>query len=366
MRVKILILGGTAPTQLILQVLYCLGKTNKFTLHVICHNDSYSVKFSRWVSAFWRISLEPSPELMDRIISICKQNSIPFILPVNINMFHLLICHKKKISEAGIKTIRLPTKEIYELANNKKKICYFLRENNLPHPHTICVDDDLISHLERVNFPLIIKPSFGGGGHGIKFCEDKETFLQYTKTFNQEINPLILQEFVPGYNLGVSVYCVDGKILQYTIQKELIQKDKYDFTPSKIIQFIDDSTLFDVVQKLMMNLNWQGVAHIDIRYNEKTGEYFILEINPRFWGSLLGSYHIGVNFPVICCDDILTGEINDKKKHTGYYCTLSGYVSLVKRRIKDNRYMMDVKLTDSPFFDYLKDPLARFLQFLKI
>jgi len=38
------------------------------------------------------------------------------------------------------------------------------------------------------------------------------------------------------------------------------------------------------------------VANIDTRFDENKGQALIIEIKPRYWGSLLASTSVGVNF----------------------------------------------------------------------
>jgi hypothetical protein len=51
----------------------------------------------------------------------------------------------------------------------------------------------------------------------------------------------------------------------------------------------------------MRALNWSGVANIDLRYDEDKKEVKILEINPRYWASVIGSLVAGINFPNLAC-----------------------------------------------------------------
>lgn len=49
---------------------------------------------------------------------------------------------------------------------------------------------------------------------------------------------------------------------------------------------------------MLQAMEWRGVAMVEFKRDRKTGEYKLLEINPRFWGSLPLALHCGVNFPV--------------------------------------------------------------------
>lgn len=42
---------------------------------------------------------------------------------------------------------------------------------------------------------------------------------------------------------------------------------------------------------------YHGVGEVDSRYDPSTDTYQLLELNPRFWASLLYSLEAGINFP---------------------------------------------------------------------
>ncbi len=91
--------------------------------------------------------------------------------------------------------------------------------------------------------------------------------------------------------------CRDGEILAHTIQQPFTRAT--NFTPAGGVEFVCDDRVLAVTRATMAALKWNGVAHLDLRYDTTRHALVLLEINPRFWGSLLGSLHAGVNFPLL-------------------------------------------------------------------
>lgn len=49
--------------------------------------------------------------------------------------------------------------------------------------------------------------------------------------------------------------------------------------------------------RLLTELNWEGVAMVECKHDPVTDRYYVIEINPRFWGSLQLAIDAGVDFP---------------------------------------------------------------------
>jgi predicted ATP-grasp superfamily ATP-dependent carboligase len=64
---------------------------------------------------------------------------------------------------------------------------------------------------------------------------------------------------------------------------------------------VRDEKVLAQVAALMQSLHWSGVANIDFKLDEQKGSMTVLEVNPRYWGSLLASLYAGVNFPYLAC-----------------------------------------------------------------
>ncbi len=121
----------------------------------------------------------------------------------------------------------------------------------------------------------------------------------FLRTNTDPPGTFIAQRFVPGFDIDCSVLCREGEVLAHTIQRGIIPRRK-PFAPPAGIAFIAHAGVLSVTRRLMRALRWRGVAHVDLRCDPE-GRVFVIEVNPRYWGSLLGSLAAGVNFPYLAC-----------------------------------------------------------------
>src|SRR5699024_4225225 len=63
-----------------------------------------------------------------------------------------------------------------------------------------------------------------------------------------------------------------------------------------ILEFAHNEKALDLVRRIVKAANFSGVANIDLRIDEKSGEIKVIECNPRFWYTLQASLWRGLNF----------------------------------------------------------------------
>jgi D-aspartate ligase len=96
------------------------------------------------------------------------------------------------------------------------------------------------------------------------------------------------------------VLCREGKILAHTIQFSARSR-KNPFIVDDAIRFAPHDGAFALIERTMAALHWNDVAHLDMREDERDGRIYIVDFNPRYWATLLGSLTAGVNFPYLAC-----------------------------------------------------------------
>ncbi|WP_254273035.1 ATP-grasp domain-containing protein [Haloarcula marina] len=106
----------------------------------------------------------------------------------------------------------------------------------------------------------------------------------------------IVQEYVPGTEYTVRALYHEGEPL-FSTQKALRRGFKYPRGPSVYHEAVDIPELWDAARAVLDELEWHGLASVGFIGDEETGEFKLLEINPRFWSSLPCDLHAGVDYP---------------------------------------------------------------------
>jgi predicted ATP-grasp superfamily ATP-dependent carboligase len=282
-----------------INVLRCLGQMNNVSVFVLSSDPRKAIRYSRYCTKF--ISYQDE-NCMSRINAICetvKKIKPDVVLPVDVHTIPLL--SDDKLLPKLTSLVPLPSVESFKIANNKWLLAQWLKINDIPCPRTILFksdDPDFEKIISSFAFPVLLKPSAGFGGEGIEFFPEPQHLHHYCKkqNFSREF---ILQNFIDGYDLDCSVLCMNGKIMAYTIQKEFISGAS--FRRATAIDFFYDRNTYNLVSEVVKKLDWSGIAHIDLRYDVADDQVKLIEINPRYWGSLMGSFCSGVNFPYLAC-----------------------------------------------------------------
>jgi predicted ATP-grasp superfamily ATP-dependent carboligase len=178
--------------------------------------------------------------------------------------------------------------ELFEQLYDKWRFATLLEELSLPGPRTTlirCVDD-----LERCKIepPAIIKPTQGEAGFGI---ETVSTFDELRAAVERrpdlQENPLVLQSYIPGSDIDLSLLADQGRCVAWTVQQR---------AENGAMRLLDRSDVLELGAELVRRTGYHGVMHLDMRIDRRNDGVVILESNPRFWGSLCYSVWAGVNF----------------------------------------------------------------------
>ncbi|WP_210423507.1 carboxylate--amine ligase [Halorussus marinus] len=107
----------------------------------------------------------------------------------------------------------------------------------------------------------------------------------------------IVQEYVPGNDeYGFFALYDEGEALA-TFQHRQLRGYKYCGGPSAYRESVDIPALEAAGLRLLDELDWHGLAMVEFLHDDETGEFELMEVNPRFWSSLPFTVQAGVDFP---------------------------------------------------------------------
>ncbi|MHA1268219.1 MAG: ATP-grasp domain-containing protein [Candidatus Helarchaeota archaeon] len=155
--------------------------------------------------------------------------------------------------------------------------------------------NDLDNTCRDINYPVVFKPTDGVGGEGISLIKNKseiEFGIKKIRNCSNQ-NEFIIQEFIDGDDVSVSLFIKDGTIKPLTLNYQLITlKSPHEETKYKggYIPFTHNSIktqdIFDIAKKCIKLIpGLAGYVGIDFILKEKP---YIIEINPRLTTSYVG------------------------------------------------------------------------------
>jgi protein-tyrosine-phosphatase/predicted ATP-grasp superfamily ATP-dependent carboligase len=111
------------------------------------------------------------------------------------------------------------------------------------------------------------------------------------------LTPVLEQEYVPGSGAGVECLYRHGQLL-WCFRHERVHELPLAGGASTYRRSAPaDGPLVADAIRLLDSLAWHGVAMVEFKQTAG-GEWWLMEINPRLWGSLALAVDAGVNFPV--------------------------------------------------------------------
>lgn len=247
--------------------------------------------------------------------SIIDSNEIDVFFPVKNDSLTRIWSNKDKY---GTSLSYLGAIEKYHILNDKDKLHVLAEELGVKVPKKYL-------NTEDAQLPFIVKPTNMSSAKGVRYIFDEEQ-----RPKNIPAKNMIIQEFVKGKGVGYSFYCKDGEIIDGYGHLRLAE---YPVTggSSTYRETYDDRRMYDVANKIVSHLNYTGFAMFEFKLTSKN-ELYLLEVNPRIWGSVHQGLANGVNY----FNEILGKKVTVIKGEIKTYVAPLLQLSLFKYVIKGN------------------------------
>lgn len=303
------------------------------------------------------------------ILSIIKKEEPDVILPVGGT--RQISLHKEEIKKHV--NAPVPDYESFISAYNKRMTHEICSKLGISAPHLFSYTEAYNYLKKNKNNNLVIKPGFdAGGARGLKIINYTEQLESVSEMLHDNSKDYIIEEYIPGAKNMRAVQLVFDR--KNNIAAKFILKKIHQF-PVKggITAYAETShewELIDFVLPFFEKYQWEGPVELEIIIDERDGKPKLIEINPRFAGSLFFAVQSGVNLPYITCLTAL-GETGIKPpaynkglyyiNYSYYFRTIfNEYFSVQNKSVYLNKVLQELKRKKVHNYPDKKDSLFYF------
>jgi carbamoyl-phosphate synthase large subunit len=229
--------------------------------------------------------------LEERLRYIHERTPLDVIIPTLDSEMLSFIELQPVLRELGI-GLFVPTREQFEL-RSKAHLDQLARRADIRVPRTRVLADasELADVHEDLGDPYVIKGAFYGAAvvRGLH-----EATLAYHEALAHFGPPIIAQEYVRGDEFDVvAVGDGHGGLIGAVPMRKTSLTDKGKGWSGIAIK---DPELLAITERFMRESRWRGPCEVEIM-KSRAGEYFLMEINPRFPAWCFLSAGAGLNLP---------------------------------------------------------------------
>jgi predicted ATP-grasp superfamily ATP-dependent carboligase len=249
----------------------------------------------------------PSPrrypdEFTEFLIEEIKKNRTDCLFPMEEETLLLLARYRSEISKYTY--LLIPDLEKIEFVRDKRNLIRFAEARGIPTPKTFyAITNPPMGEVEaeKIPIPAVIKPRISSGSFGIVYVRKREDLIpSYQRVHARYPFPLI-QEWIPdgGGTFGLSALFDEASNIKAAFIHKKLRMYPVQGGPSTLREGVEHPQVMELGLSLLKSLNWTGVGMVEFKVDPRDGVPKLMEVNPRFWGSLQLAIVSEVDFPYL-------------------------------------------------------------------
>lgn len=194
----------------------------------------------------------------------------------------------EKLERYGVKILGTSFQSL-DLAEDRGNFSTLLKENNIPYPEfdTAETADEALAIADKLDFPILVRPSYVLGGQGMKIVINKQELEEHVVDLLRKIpnNKLLLDHYLDGAIEAEADAICDGENVYIIGIMEHIEPcgihsgdSNATLPPFNLGEFVMQQ-IKDHTKKIALALNTVGL--INIQFAIKDDTVYIIEANPR-------------------------------------------------------------------------------------
>jgi carbamoyl-phosphate synthase large subunit len=232
--------------------------------------------------------------LRDRLLWARAELGIEVLMPTLDSELRAMVALAPELEQRGIRTF-LPTLESVERAG-KVQLPHLAEKASVPIPpsEAIMTADAIPRLLDKFGSPVVVKGIYYGATVAHNESDAMAAFHKFAAQWGL---PIIVQKFIAGEEYNVAALGDGyGNTAGAVAMRKMMITDKGKGWCGVAIE---NPELIRLTQSLVGELRWRGPLEVEVLRDGQTGEYYVIEINPRFPAWIYLSAGAGLNLPYL-------------------------------------------------------------------
>ena len=189
-----------------------------------------------------------------------------------------------------------PDPDSIELMGDKDNARRLVKELGIPllpgYENSKEKDTKLLGEAKKIGFPVLLKASAGGGGKGMRTVFKEREFLNSLNEVRMEAknvfgdDRIIIEKYVEsGRHIEVQILGDTSGNIFHLFERECTIQRRYqkiiEETPSKILDDKLRKQMVECAIQIGKKLGYKSLGTVEFIYDNKTKNFFFLEVNTR-------------------------------------------------------------------------------------
>ena len=231
------------------------------------------------------------PGFVTSVLSVCRTHQIEVVVPTVDTELLPLASKRWRLEAAGTRLLLAP-KPALAVCLDKWALVRAM-DLTVPIPRTSLVEPDF--DWRGWALPVILKPRSGSGSNGVRLIERRE---QLDTALGSD---WVVQEYLPGREFSLDVLTSVAGEVRAVVPRERLKLDSGIAITSRTVH---DERLELIGRRAVELTGLTAVANVQVR-EDALGTPRLLEINPRFPGTMSLTVASGVNMPKLALGELL-------------------------------------------------------------
>jgi len=248
-------------------------------------------------------------EKVDFLHALCTKHQLDgwMLVPTDDYTVGLISGHHELLGSKYRLTV--PPWEKLRWACDKRLLHGLAGKLQVDQPWTACPSNR--KELAKLDcpYPVILKPAIRLRPSTLAVpkawpVEDYHSLLTRYDEASALLSPenLIIQEIIPGggeTQFSYAALCRDGRPLASLVARRTRQFPRDFGQLSTFVETVDEPEVIEPAQRLLAAIRFTGLAEVEFKRDPRSGQFKVIDINPRVWGWHTLSRRAGVDFPYL-------------------------------------------------------------------